>query len=160
MNEEIIKVIINALVTVACAAIAIIPAINSNNKKAVEEMKTGLSGTIKTEVKGAVDESINGVREQVETLQKSFDYHTKADDEYKATQWRVHILNFDDNLRNYYTPYPTQGAFIQARSFADKYKHYLDTHDDFENGIAEDAIANIVEKDRYCREHGLYGQSK
>lgn len=160
MSETIILALISGIVTTACAAIAIIPVIKSNNKKTVDEIKAEVSGKVKDEVKEAVDDGIRGVKEQVETLQKSFDSHRQADDEYKATQWRVYILNFDDNLRNYYTPFPTQGAFIQARSFADKYKHYLDTHEDFENGIAEDAIANIVEKDRYCRENSLYGQPK
>ena len=109
---------------------------------------------------GAIIKTNNTIRKELDEVKDMLTNHIKKDDDDKAEQWRVRILRFDDELCDLIRPYPNEANFQQAMSDRDKYRRYIDEHEDFHNGIGEAAMANIEKMYQHCRLHGKFGKPK
>lgn len=77
---------------------------------------------------------------QVETRER-LEKHITADDQREADKCRARILRFNNELLRG-IPH-TKEDFIETLKDIDDYERYCKTHEDYENGRAVHAIANI-----------------
>lgn len=139
MSEAVWLAIIPVIGTVLVNLISILPKIKESHKE-VEEKIEGLS----TEVQGVKDEFTA--------------YKAKDDDRY-AQNVRVRILSFDDRLCNSHR-WPSESNWKQALTDCDTYEAYIKTHENFINGIGEDAIESIRTKYRTVKNSNQFGNVK
>lgn len=155
---EIIKVIGPLAAPIATIIVALI-----QNRKKNEEYMNAKFKELKEHNDSQIIEmktQISDVKDDVKTLSTTLENHIAENESDTAKQVRVRILQFDDELCDFNHPWPSYGSFEQALIDCSDYIKYCERHENFVNNIADDAIKSIEVKNRYVKDHGLYGKPK
>jgi len=99
---------------------------------------------------GEVIKELQEVKKDVVELKAEQQEYKKQRSDDKATATRRRILNFDDELRREVRH--SQEQFRQIIEDVDFYRGYCNSHPEYPNNMAEDAMHNIVEKYRIVKE--------
>lgn len=133
------------------AIVTIVPVIINNRKKTQASLE---------EFKQEVKTDIKDTQAEVRAVKETLAAHIKENEDNNAENWRVRILKFDDDLCNTSSPYPSEANFMQTLSDIGKYKNYIRTHADFQNGIGASAMEHVEEVWNICKHQNLFCKFK
>ena len=90
-----------------------------------------------------VGDKLDAQGKKIDSLEKSFDAKSKADEEKEAKAARRRILRADDEIRA--GTRHSRDFFLDVLRDIDDYETYCDNHPHFKNKCAESAIRSICE---------------
>lgn len=90
----------------------------------------------------------NAIIEEIKKIHSEIGNIRKELDEDRATNARIRILNFSDEIQHYVQH--SRESFDQVHEDIDMYRTYCNTHDDYENSKANAAIENIETVYKKC----------
>ena len=90
-----------------------------------------------------ISDKLDAQGKKIDSLEKSFDAKSKADDEKEAKAARRRILRADDEIRA--GTRHSRDFFLDVLRDIDDYETYCDNHPHFKNKCAESAIRSICE---------------
>lgn len=90
-----------------------------------------------------ISDKLDAQGKKIDSLEKSFDAKSKADEEKEAKAARRRILRADDEIRA--GTRHSRDFFLDVLRDIDDYETYCDNHPHFKNKCAESAIRSICE---------------
>lgn len=101
-----------------------------------------------------IGEKLDAQGQKIDSLERSFNAKTEADDEKEAKAARRRILRADDEIRIGIKH--SKDFFEDILRDIDYYESYCDTHPHFKNRCAESAIRNVAECYDACKANNSF----
>lgn len=92
--------------------------------------------------------------DKLDEIQKKLEAHCKTDDERYTKQCRTRILRFNDEIIR--GMHHTKEHFDDVLDDITEYSRYCETHKDFKNEKAVQAIANVTRTYQRCEEENSF----